>query len=258
MKIMVIIGSPHKGETLAGVQKVEEQMQALGPVEFDILWLKDIHFKQCSGCHACIRFGEEKCPLRDETAAIEARMQAADGLILATPVYSQQVSYLMKIYLDRFSYLWHRPRFFGKFVMAIAAGGGQFKDPLNYLEQCTTAWGYTCAAKLGIAHPDSLVPKMRATLERDIEKAARRFYLAVQSAKTPPPSPFRLIWFRMWRTNARACKDYIPADFRYWTEKGWFEQDFYTIQRLGWLPRTFSQGMEKLLVFFMRRIYTGY
>lgn len=258
MKILVIMGSPHKGETLAGVKKIEEHMQSIGPVEFEYLWLKDIHFKQCTGCHACIRLGESRCPLRDETSEIEARMHAADGLILATPVYSQQVSYLMKIFIDRFAYLWHRPRFFGKFVMAVVAGGGQFKETLNYIEQCTTAWGFTCAVKLGIAHPDALVPKMRANLERDIEKASRRFYQVVSSARTPAPSPFRLIWFRMWRTNARATRDAIPADFHYWSEKGWFDQDYYTIQRLGWLPRVFSAAMENMLGFVMRRVYKGY
>ena len=52
MKILVIMGSPRKGETYNAVRKVETAMQALGNVEFDYLWLKDANLGQCRGCHA--------------------------------------------------------------------------------------------------------------------------------------------------------------------------------------------------------------
>lgn len=262
MNILVIMGSPRKGETLAVVRQVEAQMQALGEVSFDYLWLRDANLPPCRGCHACVRFGEQKCPLRDDTASIEARMLAADGIILATPVYCQQVSYLMKTFLDRYAYWWHRPRFFGKVFLPVASGGGQFKSTLSYLAECVSAWGGTALPGLGAAHIDSLVPKARARLEKQIGQSAARFFQTVQGqmngAPLPAPSLYRLIWFRMWRINARANKAFIPADYRYWTEQGWFEREYYTKQPLNFFQRTVGRVMEPLLRNMLRGVYEGY
>jgi multimeric flavodoxin WrbA len=227
-------------------------------VEFDYLWLKEANLGQCSGCHACIRFGEEKCPLKDDRAAIEARMLAADGLILATPVYAMQVSYLMKTFIDHFSYLWHRPRFFGKFAMGLASGGGQFKETLGYLKLNAQSWGFTWVTGLGAPHADALVPKARQNYERSVEKTARRFYQAVERKRIPAPGLYDLIRFRVWRVNATACKEFIPADFKHWTEKGWFERDYYSGVKVGPVKRGASRLMEGVIRSFLRSVYVGY
>lgn len=258
MKILVIMGSPRKGETYAAVQKVEAQMKTLGEVEFDYLWLKDTNLGQCRGCHACIRFGEQKCPLKNDRAEIEARMSAADGVILATPVYAQHVSALMKTMIDQFSFMWHRPRFFGKFAMGISSGGAQFKETLGYLKQNAKCWGFTWVTGLGVLHAESLVPKARQKLERETNKAAHEFYNTVLTGRTPGPTLFDLIWFRMWRINANAAKDYIPCDYQYWTDKGWFKQDYYTSHHINVAQRLFASFMEKFISKIMRSIYLGY
>lgn len=257
-KILVIMGSPRKGETFKVLQQIETLARSMGEVSFETLWLKDVNYGACRGCHACIKLGEQKCPLKDDMLAVEAKMMAADGLILATPVYSQQVSYLMKIFLDRYSYMWHRPRMFGKFVMGVAAGGGQFKSTLGYLKECVEAWGCTWAGELGAPHPDALQPKMRAKLEKDIVKSTRRFIQAVEAGKVPSPKLGRMIWFRMWRINARACQKDNPTDFKYWTEKGWFSQGFYTQQPLPLVYRLIARVVEPVLLRMMRSIYVGY
>jgi multimeric flavodoxin WrbA len=257
MKILVVMGSPRKGEGYQVVQKIQAQMQSLGDVEFDTLWLKDADLRPCRGCEACFRFGEQKCPLKDDARAIEARMAAADGIILVTPVYSQHISYLMKLFIDRVTYFWHRPRFFGKFGMTVATGGGQFKETLGYLKQCLKAWGYTWVTQIGAAHPDALVPKMRAKLEREIEDSTRAFYQSVQNGRIPAPSLFDLVWFRVWRINSQVCKKQIPADFEHWTSHGWYERDYYTGQ-VSAPRRLFARVMEGVLRRVLRGVYVGY
>jgi len=258
MKILVVMGSPRNGEGYKAVQALEASMRALGEVEFDYLWLKDVNFGVCRGCEACIRFGEERCPLKDDRAAVEARMMAADGIILVTPVYSRHVSYLMKTFIDHLSYLYHRPRFFNKFAMGLATGGGEFKATLNYLKISAEAWGFNWVTQLGVAHPDSLVPKMRARLERDITRTAQKFYRAVQSNQIPAPSLGKLIWFRMWRINSVACRGYIPADFNHWANSGWYQQDYYSDAHIGWVNRVIARGVEKLMRRIFRGVYVGY
>lgn len=258
MKILVIMGSPRKVETYHAVRKVETAMQALGSVEFDYLWLKDANLGQCRGCHACIKLGESKCPLKNDRPAIEARMLAADGVILATPVYSSHVSYLLKAFIDQCTYLWHRPRFFGKFAMGVASGGGMFTETLGYLKTNATNWGFTYASEVGVPHFEALVPTMRAKTERNIEQAARRFYHAITTGKAAAPTLSDLIRFRMWRVNAIVCQSDNPTDFKYWTDNGWFERDYYDRARVNLPMRLIAQGMEKIIRTFLRSVYIGY
>jgi multimeric flavodoxin WrbA len=67
------------------VKKIEEFMQSAGDVEFEYLILKDANLLQCRGCYVCIMEGEDHCPFKDESSAIEQKMHAADGVIFATP-----------------------------------------------------------------------------------------------------------------------------------------------------------------------------
>ena len=87
-------------------------MQKLGDVKFEYLFLQDTHLEMCRGCFNCVSRGEEFCPLKDDREDIEKRILEADGVIFASPVYCQMVSGLMKNFIDRFAYLFHRPVFF--------------------------------------------------------------------------------------------------------------------------------------------------
>ncbi|MBD3255313.1 MAG: hypothetical protein GF383_09485 [Candidatus Lokiarchaeota archaeon] len=40
--------------------------------------------------------GEDKCPLKDDREIISKKLDDADGVIFATPVYSMRISYLLK------------------------------------------------------------------------------------------------------------------------------------------------------------------
>jgi hypothetical protein len=111
---------------------------------------------------------------------------------------------------------------------------------------------------LGVPHPEALQPKTLAKVEKDIEKSTRRFFSALEAGRVPTPSLTRMIWFRMWRINARACQKDNPTDFRYWTEKGWFNQAFYTKQPLSPINRLLARAIEPVLLRFMRSVYVGY
>lgn len=258
MKILAVMGSPRKGNTYKAVQMLEEHMKKLGDVDFQYVFLKDMNLGNCTGCHLCINKGEDHCPLKDDRARLEQLMQEADGLILASPVYAMSVTAYMKNYFDHFSYLWHRPRFFNKKAMSVATGGGQFKDILKYMKTNAVSWGYDHVAELGIPHFDALTEKYRQKALADIAAKAERFYTALTEQKKEAPSFGKIMWFRMWRINANACKDSNPCDYAYWTEKGWLRSDFYYDVKIGFLKRVFVPYAERAALGFMRKIYKGY
>jgi len=53
MKILAIMGSPHKDNSLRATQQIEERLAGFGDVEFDYVHLKDVELKPCKGCFVC-------------------------------------------------------------------------------------------------------------------------------------------------------------------------------------------------------------
>ncbi len=144
MKVLVIMGSPRKGNTFRACEEFREHLQRRCTAEFEYVWLKDADMAPCKGCFVCFPHGEEKCPGRDDDVhLIEQKMLDADGVIFATPVYSFTVSGLMKTFIDRISYTGHRPRFFGKKAFLLVTTGMMGDDDtLKYLKKNYLGLGF--------------------------------------------------------------------------------------------------------------------
>ena len=98
MKILAVIGSPrNNGNTYEAVKLIEDELNIKNPgIEFEYVQLGSANLKPCKGCFTCIERGEEKCPLKDGRETLEFKMQQADGVIFASPVYTYNVSWIRK------------------------------------------------------------------------------------------------------------------------------------------------------------------
>ena len=67
--------------------------------EVEIISLKDKDIKFCRGCFACQK--TKRCVIRDDADLIEQKMEKADVLVFATPIYYYEMSGQMKTMLDR-------------------------------------------------------------------------------------------------------------------------------------------------------------
>ena len=97
-KVRIISSSPRRGgnsETLAAA--FAEGAQAAGH-QVETVYLREKQIGYCKGCFACHELGH--CVLRDDAAAIIAKMHDADVLVFATPVYYYCVSGQLKTLLD--------------------------------------------------------------------------------------------------------------------------------------------------------------
>ena len=95
MKILVIVGSLRKANTYNTLKKIEAFHKQISDCEYEYIFLKDIHFGLCKGCFICISKGEEHCPLRDDRDRIVQKIESSDGVILASPNYASNVSWLL-------------------------------------------------------------------------------------------------------------------------------------------------------------------
>ena len=123
-KVTVLVGSPHKGgATFTAARQFLENLESFGDVHGEIVVLSDYDIGVCHGCKICFNRGEERCPLKDDRDVLIEKMMASDGVVFASPNYSFQVSAIMKIFLDRLGFLFHRPRFHGKTSTSIVVQG---------------------------------------------------------------------------------------------------------------------------------------
>jgi multimeric flavodoxin WrbA len=222
MKVLVVMGSPRKGNTFRAAKRIENTMRSLGDVEFEYLMLGDVGLAPCRGCALCLEWGEERCPIRDNAPAVEEKMHNADGVIFATPVYGLAVTGLMKTFIDRFSYIFHRPRFFDKRALLLTTTGllGE-KDVLRYLDTVAGIWGFDVVSRVGIVTNPVTIPERQARRnDRRLDEAARSFFQALVEGRERRPGLRNVIIFHGQRAWFSELADHAPA---YWKESGWLD-----------------------------------
>jgi len=85
MKIVAIVGSPRNGgNTEILTRSVLEEIQKQG-LDTELVSLAGKTITPCDACASCRKTG--KCHVKDDFETIYSKMNAADGIILATPVF---------------------------------------------------------------------------------------------------------------------------------------------------------------------------
>jgi len=237
-KVTAFVGSAHKRMTHSAVRQFLDDLQSLGDVESEIVTLSDYRLGTCRGCRLCFDKGEEACPLKDDRDVLIEKMMTSDGVVFASPNYSFQVSALMKMFLDRLGFAFHRPRFFGKtFTSIVTQGiyrGGQI---VKYLDFVGFGLGFNTVKGTCFTAFDPMTEKEKEKRDRALAGQSRRFYERMTKPAYPVPSLIRLMGFRMGRTSIRLELDDRRRDYTHYREKGWFESDYYYAVRLGALKK---------------------
>ena len=123
--VVALVGSPRpNGNTSFLVDVVLAELERHN-MRCEKIMLSEYNVLPCEGHDECGKFSE--CPLDDDMSMLTEKVYAAQGLILATPVYYENVSAQMKAFIDRncFSYEHNvelQPQVAG--LIAIAASTG--------------------------------------------------------------------------------------------------------------------------------------
>ncbi|NBI08206.1 flavodoxin family protein [Senegalia massiliensis] len=99
MKVLGIIGSPRKnGNTDILVDSVLQGVKEKG-FEVEKIYLSDLDFKGCIACEGCRKTC--KCVLKDDLEDVYVKSEESDGIVLGSPTYFYNVTWLTKKFLDR-------------------------------------------------------------------------------------------------------------------------------------------------------------
>lgn len=234
-KVTVFVGSARRrGATWRAASRFLKHLESHGDVHGEIVFLSDYDLGVCRGCKLCCDRGEERCPLEDDRDVLIGTMMASDGVVFASPNYSFQVSAIMKIFLDRIAFLFHRPRFHGKTFSAIVVQGiGMGGRIVKYLEFVGGGLGFNVVKGSCSRTLEPMSQKALGSMERNLAEQSRRFHARLLRPAFPTPSLLGLMMFRMARTGYRLALGDDTRDHAYFRDRGWFESDYYYPARLG-------------------------
>lgn len=102
MKVLILNGSPRtNGNTTLAVQEMEKVFRASG-VEPETVQVGKMDIRGCIACRRCYETG--KCVFDDIVNELAPKFEAADGLVIASPVYYASANATLIACLDRLFY----------------------------------------------------------------------------------------------------------------------------------------------------------
>lgn len=225
MRCVVIHGSPRRGNTWTVLNLVKEEMKKQGDFEFVDIELRKENIPNCNGCFLCFFKGEERCPHKEKMENIVLEIESSDMLIMTSPVYSLQVSGLLKTFIDHMSYNFHRPKFFEKkgLVITTTAGAGH-NNSAKYVRDVLYYWGFNYVEVLPIAYRSSNLNDKNIEKIKNISKKFTRDVLSNQLHKPKLKSVFM---YNSWRAMAKEPYEEGDADYKYWKSTGLSNYVYY-------------------------------
>ena len=223
MRVLIISGTNHKGSTYSIGRIIAEKLTK--PEDISEVFLPRDFDEFCCGCTNCFVKGEENCPHYAKLKPITELIDAADVLILTSPVYVYHCTGQMKALLDHYGWRWvsHRPeeKMFSKqaVIVATAAGAG-VKSTMKDMADSCFFWGIPQTYKLGrpIAAIDwqSVKPGIKDSINKKADSIAKK--ILKRQGKVPvslKTKGFFKIMSLMQRNG------WNKADVDYWKAKGW-------------------------------------
>lgn len=123
-KIIIVSSTPRKG---GNSDRLAEEF-AKGAIDagnsVEKINIRDMDLKFCIGCLSCVN--TRKCVLQDGMNELYDRIQNADVLVFATPIYYYEMSGQLKTFLDRLNPLYTRKNKFKSVYMLASAAEDEY------------------------------------------------------------------------------------------------------------------------------------
>ncbi|HEX2947467.1 MAG TPA: flavodoxin family protein [Clostridia bacterium] len=232
MRIVMLISSGRRGGNTDGISVLlEKELLMLAQksnteliVDKYVLGHQEI--KNCRGCRVCFDRGEKFCPLKDDLQLLWEQIKAADGIVLGSPVYVEDVNGIMKNWIDRMAFNCHRPGLAGKAAYVYTtSGAGSSNHSIHTMKTALATWGAFIAGSSRFrAGALSKIDELKAEHGKKIGKAAAGLFDAIRNKRPLKPSLYSLLTFNVQQTSWRREDDKTTVDYRYWDDNGWLDK----------------------------------
>lgn len=154
--VLILESSPRrKGNTAVLADQTSQAIREAG-INVDLIHLHGMNIEPCNHCQGCKR-QNKNCVIQDDMQFVYPKLVAADGLILASPIYWFNFNAQLKTCIDRwYGTFQNNPDLYkGKPVGLIIAYGGSdlyHSGGINALITFETLTHYLEALSMGCVH----------------------------------------------------------------------------------------------------------
>jgi len=222
MNIVIINGQNHRGSTHMIARELAEKVGG----EITEFFLPRDFDEPCAGCWACFKTDMTSCPHYEKLRPLTQAMDAADLIVLASPVYVFHATGQMMSFLDHYGTRWmvHRPdeRMFRKQGVCIStAAGGGMRSTNKDMSDSLMFWGASRIYRLGFgvraSGPDGIPERILRKIHRKTDATAKRIRRHAGKSGVTLQGRF---WFYLTRFAHRHSLKLEP-DYSYWEQRGW-------------------------------------
>ena len=218
------MGTQHKGNTRAITELFLNEFKD-EKNEFDEIVLPNDFHEICYGCANCILKGEDKCPHFSLVNPMIEKIEKADLIIIATPIFVMSCSSALKALLDHLAYIWlvHRPKesMLNKVGLIItSAGGSGVKDTVKLVKNNLFYWGIPTIYNYGVTTMkmggNYIDYKNKDKIKKQVENKSNKIKRSLKNRKVGLKTKFFFKIFGMTQKNG-----WNKTDSNYWKDKGW-------------------------------------
>ena len=199
MKVLIINGSPRQnGNTALAIDEMVKVFSAEG-IETEVCQIGAKAIRGCMASNACAKLG--KCVFDDEVNVIAEKFEAADGLVVASPVYYASANGTLISLLDRLFYStsFDKTMKVGACAAAARRGGltSTFDELNKYFAICgmpiasSQYWNGVHGAAKGEAAEDKEGLQVMRVLARNMAFLMKSIALGKEKYGLPEKEPFQ-------------------------------------------------------------------
>lgn len=234
-KILLINASNRKKTTYSLLTSIENILKSKG-YETEIITLSNYNIEFCKGCEACVLRGN--CYIKDDSNEIMKKIVESDGLVIGTPVYLNNMTGILKSFIDRTCSWFHRSEVAQKPTLLLAnTQGSGIKNTLSSIEEVMIQWGVCLGGTIS---------RNGRSFDKPIEEKELAYFIKlIESNSTSySPSMKEIYTYNIQRTLATKV---FPIDKEYWESKGWLNKPYFPGAKLNPMQKMYGNGIYKML-----------
>jgi multimeric flavodoxin WrbA len=223
MKIVAITSSPKgkKSNTLRLVNAAADAARGLG-ADVEYIDIARHKLKYCQACNTC--FNKGVCPRKDDFNKVLGKMLAADGFILSSPNYIEEVSGQMKVFMDRHCDIVHCQKYAGKYAISLTTCGNNYGEHIvKSMDTFMVKCGGFALGGVGaplVRDPSSAEGAIKRSRELGIELVEAIREKRVLPEQAAIHNGARAYFANMFKANPAV----FAHDHQYFLDKGWIKE----------------------------------
>lgn len=203
MKVLIINGSPHaKGNTAIAVNELVKTFEAQG-IEAEVCHIGNKDIRGCIACRKCAELG--RCVFNDVVNELAPKFEAADGLVVASPVYYASANATLIACLDRLFFSTHFDKTMKVGASVVVARRGGCSATFDELNKYFTIsnmpiassqyWNSVHGREIGEAEKDAEGLQTMRTLAKNMSFLMKSIALGKEKYGLPEKEPWKSTHF---------------------------------------------------------------